>query len=70
MVKVFRRGPRREGVVSRTAFPSIPPRVEYALTDLGHSLKEPVSALGLWAIHNQLSLEAARRRFDAGEADG
>lgn len=60
----------REGVVSRTAFPTIPPRVEYALTDLGHSLKEPVSAMGLWAIHNQPALEGARRRFDAGEAAG
>lgn len=55
----------REGVVTRTAFPTIPPRVDYALTDLGRSLKEPVTALGLWAIHNQPALVAARRQFDA-----
>ncbi len=55
----------REGLVSRTVFPTIPPRVDYALTDLGLSLKEPVTALGLWAIQNQPELAAARRRFDA-----
>ena len=55
----------REGLVTRTVFPTIPPRVDYALTDLGRSLKEPVTALGLWAIHNQPALEAARRQFDA-----
>lgn len=55
----------REGLVSRTVFPTIPPRVDYALTDLGRSLKEPVNALGLWAIQNQSALAAARRRFDA-----
>jgi DNA-binding HxlR family transcriptional regulator len=54
----------REGLVTRTPFPTIPPRVDYALTELGHSLKEPVVALGLWAIQKQPALEAARRRFD------
>jgi DNA-binding HxlR family transcriptional regulator len=42
--------------------------VDYALTDLGRSLKEPVTALGLWAIHNQAALAEARQRFDAREA--
>lgn len=55
----------REGLVARTVYPTIPPRVDYALTEVGHSLKEPVMALGLWAIHNQPALEGARRRFDA-----
>ena len=58
----------REGLVTRTLFPTIPPRVDYALTDLGHSLKEPVTALGLWAIQNQPALAEARRRFDTREA--
>jgi DNA-binding HxlR family transcriptional regulator len=39
----------RDGMVTRTMFPTIPPQVEYALTDLGHSLSKPVLALGLWA---------------------
>ncbi|HVG49635.1 MAG TPA: helix-turn-helix domain-containing protein [Rubellimicrobium sp.] len=63
------RGLEREGLVTRTVFPTIPPRVEYELTDLGHSLRDPVMALGLWAIRNQPVLEAARRRFDAGRSD-
>jgi len=54
----------REGLVSRTVFPTIPVRVDYELTGLGHSLKEPVLALGRWAIHNQPALKAARQRFD------
>ena len=57
----------REGLVTRTMFPTIPPRVDYALTDLGRSLKEPVTALGLWAIQNQPALAEARCRFDARE---
>lgn len=58
----------REGLVTRTMFSTISPRVDYALTDLGHSLKEPVTALGLWAIQNQSALAEARREFDARKA--
>ncbi len=54
----------REGLVTRTVFPTIPPRVDYELTDLGRSLQEPVMALGLWAIRNQPALQEARERFD------
>src|SRR6266498_1124049 len=57
----------RDGLVTRTVFPSIPPRVDYELTQLGHSLLEPVSRLGLWARHNRAAIEAARRRFDAAQ---
>src|SRR5216110_2634867 len=49
MLTLTLRGLERDGLVTRTAFPSIPPRVEYELTGLGHSLLEPVSGLGLWA---------------------
>src|SRR5262249_696263 len=42
----------RDGLVTRTVFPTIPPRVDYALTKLGHSLLEPVSSLALWARQN------------------
>ena len=57
----------RGGLVTRTVFPTIPPRVDYEWTDLGRSLREPVKALGLWAIQNQPALDEARRRFDGGE---
>ena len=59
----------RDGLVTRTVTPSIPPRVDYELTDLGHSLREPVDALGEWALTNMARIDAARDRFDqASEA--
>ena len=39
----------RDGLITRTAYPSIPPRVEYELTDLGRSLREPIEVLQKWA---------------------
>ena len=57
----------RDGLVTRTVFPTIPPRVDYALTKLGHSLLEPVSSLGLWARQNRPAIHDARRRFDAAQ---
>ncbi|HEX4829220.1 MAG TPA: helix-turn-helix domain-containing protein [Xanthobacteraceae bacterium] len=57
----------RDGLVTRTVFPTIPPRVDYALTKLGHSLLEPVSSLGLWARQNRSAIHDARRRFDAAQ---
>jgi DNA-binding HxlR family transcriptional regulator len=59
------RGLEREGLISRTMFPTIPPKVEYALTDLGRSLCGPVIALGQWAEENFDAIEAARQAFDA-----
>jgi DNA-binding HxlR family transcriptional regulator len=57
----------RDGLATRTVFPTIPPRVDYALTKLGHSLLEPVSSLGLWARQNRSAIHDARRRFDAAQ---
>ena len=45
-------------------FPTIPPRVDYALTPLGRDLLNPVSALGAWAVRNQPKIARARERFD------
>lgn len=59
----------REGLVTRTVFPTIPPRVDYELTALGRSLREPVEALGLWVLRSQDSLDAARRAYDARAKD-
>lgn len=59
----------RDGLVSRTVTPSVPPRVDYALTGLGHSLREPVCRLGQWAIAHREAMADARSRFDR-EADG
>ena len=59
------RGLERDGLVSRTVTPTVPPRVDYALTEMGHSLTAPVCALGEWALTNRDSIADARLRFDA-----
>jgi DNA-binding HxlR family transcriptional regulator len=61
------RGLERDGLISRTVTPTVPPRVDYALTPLGRSLVEPVSALGEWAVANRERIAAARERFDLTE---
>jgi DNA-binding HxlR family transcriptional regulator len=68
MLTLTLRGLERDGLVSRTVFPTIPPRVDYALTPLGETLLEPVRALGAWANDNRLSIQEARTKFDAKEA--
>src|SRR6516165_2843939 len=60
-------GPKRFNELRR-ALGSIPPRIDYALTKLGHSLLEPVSSLGLWARQNRAAIHDARRRFDAARS--
>lgn len=67
MLTLTLRGLERDGLVTRTVFPTIPPRVDYELTKLGRSLLEPVSGLGLWARRNRAAIQDARRRFDALE---
>src|ERR1700752_1666259 len=64
MLTLTLRNLERDGLVTRTVFPTIPPKVEYALTPLGRSLLVPVSGIGLWARQNRESIEAARKRFD------
>src|SRR5919197_2649079 len=53
MLTLTLRGLERDGLVTRTVTPTIPPRVDYALTRLGRSLLEPVSALDSWARRNR-----------------
>jgi DNA-binding HxlR family transcriptional regulator len=45
--------------------PTIPPRVDYELTELGNSLREPVRALGAWALEHIDCIWAAQQRYDA-----
>jgi len=65
MLTLTLRGLERDGIVRRTVTPSIPPRVDYELTDLGKDLLIPVAALGDWAMRHQPCIMAARTRFDA-----
>jgi len=69
MLTLTLRGLERDGLVTRTVFPTIPPRVDYELTDLGRSLWTPVEALGLWARQHQPDIAVARRRFDLTAAE-
>jgi DNA-binding HxlR family transcriptional regulator len=65
MLTLTLRGLERDGLVTRTVFPTIPPRVDYELTPLGQSLRRPIDALGEWAFANRDEIDAARARFDA-----
>src|SRR5438477_10939541 len=67
MLTLTLRGLERDGLVTRTVFPSIPPRVDYELTRLGRTLLEPVAALAAWADANRFDIQAARDRFDTRE---
>jgi DNA-binding HxlR family transcriptional regulator len=68
MLTATLRGLERDGFVTRTVFPSVPPKVEYALTDLGRDLLTPVRALGEWALRNAERVEEAQKKFDAAHA--
>src|SRR3954451_12316807 len=64
MLTLTLRGLERDGLVTRTIFPTIPPRVDYELTDLGRGLSKPVEALGKWAFDHRAEIETARAKFD------
>src|SRR3954449_5249862 len=57
----------RDGMVTRTIFPTRPPQVEYRLTELGRSMSEPVLAFGRWVREHMEEVEAARQHFDQRE---
>jgi DNA-binding HxlR family transcriptional regulator len=65
MLTLTLRGLERDGLVKRTVFATIPPRVDYELTPLGHSLRKPIEALGHWAFDHYECIVAARSEFDA-----
>jgi DNA-binding HxlR family transcriptional regulator len=52
-----------DGFVTRTVTPSIPPRVDYELTELGQDLRGPLDVLGKWAVDNRSKVLAARGRY-------
>lgn len=55
---------QRDGFVSRTVFPTVPPSVEYAMTDLGRSLLRPLDRLVEWTDDNHDEVRSARMRYD------
>ena len=64
MLTLTLKGLERDGLITRTVFPTIPPRVEYRLTKLGRGLLEPIQGLAKWAGQNRLKIQAARESYD------
>jgi DNA-binding HxlR family transcriptional regulator len=64
MLTLTLRGLQRDGLVTRTQFPTIPPRVDYELTQLGRSLWDAVEPLGAWAQGHLKHITRARAAFD------
>ena len=68
MLTLSLRGLERDGLLTRTVTAIIPPRVDYELTELGVSLREPVKALGEWAIEHIGCIRAAQEKYDSAAA--
>ncbi|MEV5559439.1 helix-turn-helix domain-containing protein [Nonomuraea wenchangensis] len=69
MLTVTLRQLERDGLVSRTVYPVVPPRVEYALTPLGMSLHETIKSLVIWTEEHQQEISAARSAYDQQAAE-
>lgn len=65
MLTLTLRGLERDGLLRRTAFATVPPRVEYALTPLGFTLTKPLAVLAEWARHNRHEIEEAQQLYDS-----
>ncbi|WP_308210477.1 winged helix-turn-helix transcriptional regulator [Actinomadura luzonensis] len=68
MLSVTLRHLERDGLVTRTVHPVVPPRVEYALTPLGRTLHETIKSLVTWTETHQREIAAARAAYDARRA--
>jgi len=68
MLTLTLRGLERDGLATRTVFPTVPPSVQYALTPLGRTLLDPVRGLAEWATKHREQIQSARDRFDGASA--
>jgi len=68
MLSVTLRQLERDGLVTRTVYPVVPPKVEYALTPMGVTLHETIQALVTWTENHQNAIAAARASYDAKAA--
>ncbi len=69
MLSLTLRGLERDGLVKRTVYPSIPPRVEYELTETGRTLIVPLRTVGAWAVQHRESIETSRNAYDLANPD-
>ncbi|MBU1305231.1 MAG: helix-turn-helix transcriptional regulator [Alphaproteobacteria bacterium] len=67
MLTLTLRNLERDGLVTRTIYPEVPPRVEYKLTELGKTLQNPIMALWDWSAENHGAIVDARAIYDARE---
>jgi len=66
MLTVTLRHLEEDGLITRTVYPTIPPRVEYELSERGRSLKQALAPVGQWVLDNQVGIEKSRGQFHAG----
>lgn len=69
MLTLTLRNLERDGLVNRTVTPSIPPRVDYELTELGRSLQKPICGLVRWSMDNVGAIHDAQARYDREQAE-
>ena len=68
MLTLTLKGLERDGLITRTVYPTIPPRVEYRLTNSGRTLLEPILGLAKWAGKNRAKIQTAREQYDAANS--
>ena len=59
----------RDGLVQRTVYPTVPPKVEYTLSDFGRTILVPVTELANWALAYRLDIQAAREEYDKRQVE-
>jgi DNA-binding HxlR family transcriptional regulator len=64
MLTVTVRNLERDGLIIRTVFPTIPPRVDYELSGLGQTLKGALEPIGQWVLDNRTIIEQSQAKFD------
>ena len=65
MLTLTLRGLERDGLITRTVYPEIPPRVEFELTTRGETLLIPIQGLAEWAAEKRTAIQDARTNFDS-----
>ena len=65
MLTLTLRNLERDGLVKRTVTPTIPPRVDYELTELGQSVQKPICGLAKWALDHVADIHEAQAQYDA-----
>jgi DNA-binding HxlR family transcriptional regulator len=70
MLTLTLKGLERDGLVTRTVYPTNPPRVDYTLTERGHTLTVPLRELWEWARANKSAIDESRRQFEQGRRSG